>query len=110
MLGSDPSGLFFPHHLHPHPLFPLRPQDPLLGQSYITQSYITQPLWQPEFEAEQGKGTFFTIRIASSLSLLNPATFALLNLGEYEKHSRRMGGGGGTGRLLASFNSLPSAL
>lgn len=45
--------------------------------------------WQQELEAEQGEGAFITIRIASSLSLLNPATFALLNLGEYEKHSQR---------------------
>lgn len=100
----------FSHHLSPHPLFPPRPQDPLSGQPYITQPYITQRLWQRELEAEQGKGTFITVRTASSLSLLNPATFALLNLGEYEKHSLRTGGGGGTGRLLASFNSLPSAL
>lgn len=45
--------------------------------------------WQQELEAEQGEGAFITIRIASSLGLLNPATFALLNLGEYEKHSQR---------------------
>lgn len=91
-------------------LFPLRPQDPLWGQPYIGQPCITQLLWQLSLRQSRVKGTFITIRIASSLSLLNPATFALLNLGEYEKHSITGGGGGGTGKLLASFKALPSAL
>lgn len=67
----------FSHHLGPHPLLPLRPRDPIYHTATDHRATV----------AEQGKGTFLTIRIASSLSLLNPATFALLNLGEYEKHS-----------------------
>lgn len=32
----------FSHHLGPHPLFPLRSQDPLWGQPFVTQPHMTQ--------------------------------------------------------------------
>lgn len=71
---------------------------------YQTAFYCTN-CWQCECEAEEGRGPLSPSKSPHHSAYLNPATFALLNLGEYEKHSLVEGGGGGTSQLLAFFNS-----
>lgn len=92
------------------PSSPSQATEPLLAQPTIHTAIYQRAFhhtgcWQCKCEAEEGRGPLSPSKSTHSSAFLNPATFALLNLGEYEKHSLLMGGGGGTRQLLAFFNS-----